>query len=394
MTAFSILPVLVYDATYPGTVTLSEEQLQKLQDGYIDSNGVSVSTGTTISFICELYNRYQISSIKYYFSGAGSITIQTSQNKDVWDTHTTSSQVGYIEAVDFSSFIDWPKYVRVIHSATEASQAFEIQVINKDEEHGYWIDGSLDELDVDSSAGSEPSEVQIFNTSRTTRDFYCFLDIGTSANDAADISLSLEESGTYYGRYEKGLKLSRDYAWTNGVLSGVVVSGTSLRLDPASGTGYYYSPVLDVNGLDPLRIFWEHEDSANTNIDFDDQNDSESTIKYRLYDKAPEAPWSAGQSPNTTDPVWGSLSGTLEYSYVPNNTILPVNAGQYRYAQVVVKFNSDIIGDTSILSSLGVEEALKVSGVESNSYKSIYAKTDISSYSVGDYVNVLTFFIE
>lgn len=393
MTAFNILPAILSNSGYPGDTLLSNTELATLQDGSIDSSGVSVSAGV-ISIDASLFNRYEISEIRYYYTGDGTVQISTSQNKDVWDTHTVLSAAGYAYVSDFSGFDNWPEYVRVTHTVTTSAEVFEIQVINKEEEQGYWYDGSLDELEVDSNVDSTPSEIQIFNDSGKDRDIFCLIDVDSSVDSGDTVELSINSGGPYYGKYDKGIKSNREYLWADGVFSGALTSGTSVVMDPASGTGYYYSPVFDVTGMDPVRLYWEQTDDINSDIDWGTEVDGSYTIAFRMYNAAPESPWTSGQAPSSTDPLWGTLSGSLQYTAAPNNTILEINAGQYNYLQLAVQFNTSVLGSSTSLDSLGLEEAVKVSNISTGSYKVLYAKTQVTEYSVGDHANILSFFIE
>lgn len=392
MTLFNISPSLVYNSLDPGSTTLSAIELIRLQDGFTNSNGVNISSPMIISVISELFNRYEVSRIRYYFSGSGTVSIYTSQNKDVWDEKSVVYGTGYAEVSASSLSGSFPKFVKVTHNISTSATIYEVEVLNNEQKQGYWYNGLKDELDVDSNEESEPSEVQVFNKSGVDRDFYCFIDVNSSVDFGGSLKLGLSESGPFYGKYERGIKSNRDYLFSSGVFSGTVLSGTSVILNPSSGTGYYYSPVFDVSAFNPLRLFTEFSFGVQTSVDWVNNIDSDDTIAFRLLGTPPNPPWVSGLSPDSDDPIWGSISGSLPYKYAPNNAIIDINIGQYRYLQFAVRLNSDIIGQTPILSSLGVEESLKISDIPNQSYKVIYAKTDVDGYSFGDSANVLTFF--
>jgi hypothetical protein len=392
MTKFN-LPFLVYNSLDIGSTVLSSVELSRLQDGNILSGGVSISPTSVVSLIVQLFNRYDLYNIQYYFSGSQNVSISISQNGDVWENKSVTYRTGYAETGNISSNVNFIKFIKIVHTISTPSNIFEIRIINDDSGNGYWYDGSKEELDVDSSGDSEASEVQVFNRTQSSKNFYCLIDIDSSTDSGSTIKLSTSSSGLYYGRYETGIKSNRDFNFSSGEFLDSVVSGTSVILDN-SIEGYYYSPVLDVTSYYPLRVFWESDSDLNTSVDQISSVDGSDTISYRISNITPEIPWTTGNSPSATDPIWGTISGSLLYNNVPNNTILDINIGQYSYLQLAVRLNTSVSGQTPILNNLGVEESLCIENISSNSYKSIYAKTTVSGYSVGDISNILTFYIE
>jgi len=395
MTVFSLTPFVVKNSGVVGATLLTEHQLSTLQDGNTTSSGAPIDSPSTVSVIAELQNRYEISEIRYWNSGVGSVTIESSQNADVWDSLTSSYVSGYtLVSGSLDSFQYWPKNIRVTHQVTTGSgEGYELQIKNKGSEQGYWFDGEQEALPVDSSIEAEPSEIPVFNKTSSPKNIYCFIDTQDTSSSYSTLRLATSSGGPYYSVHETGVRFPRDYTFVSGQFSGTTTSGSNIILATYSGTGYYYSPVLDLDVLGPVRLYWEYYDESGTSIDWNDtQTDSQSTAGVRLHHEPPSGGWVSGGSPDTTDSVWGTLSGTLEYAAVPNDSILEISVGQGRYFQTAFKLASTVSGSSPRIQSFGVEEALVLSGV--SSYTSLFAKTEVMSYVVGDHSNVITFYYE
>src|SRR6187397_1720123 len=71
-----------------GTKVLTETQLSSLVDGVVDSGGVSISSGETLSIVCDLGARYSLSQIYYYRVRATSDTITVYGRQNISDAWT------------------------------------------------------------------------------------------------------------------------------------------------------------------------------------------------------------------------------------------------------------------------------------------------------------------
>jgi hypothetical protein len=97
--------------------------------------------------------------------------------------------------------------------------------------------------------------------------------------------------------------------------------------------------------------------------------------------------------PNPTDPVWGTLSGTLAFEEVASNGILFPTG---RYAQLRYQLNSDPGRQyTPYISSSRLSQGIRVSDIPAGSTKSIYLRTNIpETETVGDQAGRLKIYWE
>jgi hypothetical protein len=97
--------------------------------------------------------------------------------------------------------------------------------------------------------------------------------------------------------------------------------------------------------------------------------------------------------PQQSDPLWGVLSGTLDYEQVQTNSILFPTG---RYAQLEYKLNSDAGRVyTPYLRQSQVTQGIRVSDIPASGTKSIYLRTNIpEGEAIGDQSGLLKVFWE
>ena len=398
MTTFNIMPFFVEDAALPSANVLSEHQLSLLQDGDTSVVGIPVDASDTIGFVASLHNRFEILEARYWYNGVGTVTIESSLGGQFWEEHPVVYTSSYVAASGtFGTDGDWPRNLRVTHTVTTGSgQGFEFQVKNEPDQHGYWYDGSLDALPVDVNIDSEPTPIQIFNKSGATRDFFVLLDSYSGTDFGETTQLATVSGGPFYSLHGTGIRLPRDVAFNLGYMSGVTTSGSSFLLDTSSGTGVYYSPVFDLDGMNPLRAYLESSIPNDTEIDWSDSHEANGYVSMgvRLHHESPSGGWASGQLPAADDYLWGTLSGSLVFEHLINDTLLEINVGQSRYVQLAVQLRTGTLGITPVVSALGIEESLSVPAIPSNSYGVIFVKTQVDTYAAGDHANLLSFYFE
>ena len=377
--------------TGEGSISLTSDELASLVNGTTTS-GIDISTGSSISFEVKLQNRFVLEEIRYWGSNFESASILTSQDGAVWDSPAADSFAEYLSiSGSLSSFDNWPKYVRVFHSAaTSDISAHELQI------HGYsdstfFEDSPGRGVSVDSSAESEPSEIYITNEAPSSKDIHCFVDVGGGSDTVMTMSLGTTYSGTYNLPHSLGYRVPRDYSWSAGQHSGTTVSGSYVILLSASGTGTYTTPVFDLGQNSPTRLYWEFYDETGTSISSDESMSPE-TAEVRFSNTAPTYGWTTGAYPSPSDTVW-SDTGTLQFSKIANEDFMEASIGQYRYVQARLTFNGSP-GTSSRLSAVGFEYPTTLSGVAPHQQRVLYAKSENSSYSVGNVDSVITLSFE
>lgn len=396
MSLVNINNFLIKNSGLGGYDLLSASELEKFVDGLTDTNAVTITS--QISLYIDLFSAYKISEIRYYRSGTSTITIEISQNGVSWDTVSYDSYAGYVSVVDVFSEEDyntWPRYIRINHAKVSADvYGYEVVIISKDFENiGYLSLSSEETVETDNSVPSEITELAIYNKSSSISDIYCLLE-PEGDYDPTGVALSTTSSGYYNRIYEKGLKFPRDASWSSGLSFGLVESGTGLATETASGTGYYYSPVFDISSLLPVRLYFEYSNISGSTLDWNNsQDDSGPTVGVRLYNDVPDAPWESGTLPSEEDSLWGT-QGSLSFVPSINNAVFGGTIGRGKYFQVAVKFITPVLGYSSILTSVGLEESTVLSGVGVNSYSNLYIKTNISGSSQSSSVNLLSFLLD
>jgi hypothetical protein len=392
MTTYRLSPALLKNSGEVGAIELPVDWISKLSDGNTSSDGIAVTTTGTISVDVDLFCRYDISEIRYYYSG-GNVSIHTSQEGQGWQEQPIVDKAGYLVTSGTGGFfVNTPRFARIKHSVSTGTQyGYEIEVYNRDVSQGFGANGTDSSVVVDSNADSEVSPIQVYNKSGQTRNYHCFIE-ETTDNDYDDsVALSDSYSGSFYSRYEKGVDIPRDFSWSTGSFVDTAISGSSIILSVVSGTGYY-SPIFDIRNLNPVRMYWSWSGNSQTSVDNIDQVDDSLTIGLRSSGSVPIAPWSSGVLANPSDTKWNIVDGSLSFSPVSNNVILEPYIGQNGYVQIRVRLNSFVSGSSPEVSRVGFEEATTISGIPNMSYGTVYAKTNMSSYVVGESINLLTFF--
>lgn len=380
----------------PGYTTVTETDIQKLVDGNTSSNGLVISYPDQVSFDIDLFNRYELSEVKYFFTGASSIEFQSSFDGSYWESIQHLNYSGYSSVsgtFGAGSFL-WPQKLRIKHKPTSgSSSSFEVEVWTRGGKLLYGYSGLDTSVAVDGNADSEPSPVIIKNNSGKDRVVYVLIDT-VSSNDYNSLSLSSTVSGIYYKKYQSGMQQPRDISFSTGEFFNTTQSGSSIILFQTTTSGYYRSPVYDLYGAGPVRVYWESYNESGTKIDSISSQDTAPTIGVRYYNVVPESPWTSGSAPNSSDPYWGTISGTLMFKQVVNDSLLEINVGQRRYLQFEVWFSSPVSGTSSRLNALGFEEAINVGQVSSGDNIVVYAKTNVSSHPGSTFSNILTFYHE
>ena len=380
----------------PGYITVTGTNLQKLVDGNTSSNGFSISYPDKASFDVDLLNRYELSEVKYFFSGSSTVEFQSSFDGTYWETLQHSNHSGYssVSGTFGNSAFLWPQKLRIKHEPSSGSStSFEVEVWTRDGKLLYGYSGLDTSVDIDGNAESEASPIVIRNNSGKERAVYALIDT-ISSNDYESLSLSSTVSGEYYKKYESGTQQPRDIPFSSGEFSGTTQSGTNVILLQTTTSGYYRSPVYDLYGRNPVRVYWSCYDEAGTSIDSIGNQDVVPTIGVRHHNTSPVSPWVDGSSPDSADPYWGTLSGTLSFRQVVNDSILEVNVGQKRYLQLEAWFKTPASGTSSRLTALGFEEALGIGVIPPGENAVFYAKTSISSHPGSTFSNITTFYYE
>lgn len=394
MTDFGLAPVVIRNAAVPGANTLTDAQLYKFSDGLTTTSGVLVSG--TIAIDAVLINRFRISEVRYYYSGPSAVSFYSSQNGDAWDALAFSTVAGYaVVSGALAGFYNWPSVVRVVQTdVTASSYGYELDIRTEGQDIGFGQDGLSSSVQVDCSVDAEASPIPIRNMTCLPRDIFCFVSDDSTNQMDETISMSTSVSGPYVSKWERGIQVPRDFSWLSGGFSGTQVNGSYIGLSPSSGTGYYYTPVFEVTGMLPFRAYWTSTLLSNTSIDWLSQADDSSTMGVRWSLTSPVGVWAPGSLPEASDPLWGTLSGTLSYTPVRCATILPPNPpGCRRFFQAAVRLNSIVVGVSPLLMSVGIEEATVLSGVLSDQAGTLYVKTNVSSYARGNSSDILTFFL-
>jgi hypothetical protein len=396
MSLVNLYPTLIKNSLLPGYDVVSSSDLTKFVDGNTSASGVVISGSVSIEI--DLFRRYELSEIRYYYTGNSEVEIFVSKEGTSWESVSYSDESGYASVSGTFSdteFSSWPKALRINHTKNSGDvYGYEVQITGSDTGFTYpQEEGPSNIIDTDVSAESEVTPFLISNNSGASRDINCFLDT-TSSSSYSGVALSTSSSGTFYIAHSRGLRMPRDYAWNLGTFTDTVVSGSVVVTDPSSNTGYYYTPVFDIESFVASRIYFEYTNISGSYIDWDDsQLDSGYTIGVRLYNIVPEAPWVNGTMPSVTDSYW-KTDGSLDFVSISSDQIIGEKIGRAKYFQAAIKFTTPILESSSELIAVGIEEALTSSGIQNGSSANMYIRTNIDSLSSGSGANILTFFLE
>jgi len=375
----------------PGFKTLTETQLVALCNRDVTTNAFTLAAGETLSLICDMAARYKIASMVYFRARATSDTITVygrQSTTEPWAVlpavHTATATS--VTIADTSVY----RYIRIVHSVASGSAGIkEVELYSQDSVivFGNEEQGALQEYAVDTGTNDlATTEVFVRNMDSVTHDYFFLLD--ATDTDSVNYGVSLTSSGVYYPLYSTGVNLPVSYAWSAGSLTNTVITANTVRLG-AAVSGTYFSPVLDLNGLEGRRLFWQATISGATEIDVNSQIDSLPTIHVRMSNTAPSGPWVNGQL--STDSAWSVVSGTLPFTPFSNYTIL--DPSYRRYFQARVELRTTVSGQTPILHQLGIETGLKLP-ILSGAQNKVYVKSINSANHVGAETALVSWYFE
>ncbi len=375
----------------PGFKVLTEAQLAALCNRDVSTNAFTLAAAENLSLICDMAARYKIESVVYFRSRAttDTITIYGRQSTtEPWTVLPTVNTTTATTATIAGSSVY--RYVRIVHSVTAGSAGIkEVELYSQDNviTFGSGEQGTLQEYSIDS--GTEElatTEVFVRNVDSVPHDFYFLLD--PTDVDSANYGLSLTSSGVFHPLYSTGVSLPVSYAWSAGSLANTVITANTVRLG-AAVSGTYFSPVLDLNGLEGRRLFWRATISGATELDVNSQIDSLPTIEIRMSNTAPTAPWASGQL--STDSTWSVVSGTLPFTPAANYTVL--NPAYRRYFQARVEFRTTVSGQTPVLEQLGIETGIKLP-ILAGAQDKVYVKSLNSTNHTGSDTALVCWYFE
>jgi len=378
-----------------GSLVLDEPSLWLLSDGDVASSGVEVLAGESLSVFIDFQNRFVLSEVRVWHT-SGTVSCSSSMEGSLWDVHSTYTEAGYTSVSgSFVSFDNWPRRVLVeLASASSTACCYEIELYGDPdgirEVESYYGSG----IPVDSSSDHEVTTISVRNEGASTRNLYCCIDRSSSFDLGVSLALASTPSGVFYKPHEKGFRVPRDYAWGTGEMVYTTISGAVVVLEGTAVSGTYSTPVFDVSAMSPCLAYWEYYDETGTSIDSSLVSTDSPTMQVRVSNHTPIGGWVSGQAPVSTDPIWGTLSGTLTYNNISMDDLLTVSIGQYRYVQLQAQFNASVSGTSSRLSAVGLEESISFGSIAPEATADVYVQTDSSSYSLGQQSVLTTFFIE
>jgi hypothetical protein len=369
-------------------LTLTEAQCASLTDGNTTSSGISITSGNSLSVICDLGARYDLYEVRYYRTRATTDTIAVAGRQtliDTWDTLTVS---GTGNSAAFPAGVDKYRYIRLTHSVTAGTgTAFELEIYTDDREvHvGSQEQGEIGAYTIDTGTGDlTPLPVQIRNADPVAHDYYVLLD--PTDTDSSDYALASGIAGPYRSLHETGINLPNTYAWTAGSFTNTSVLSNKVRTTSTSGT--YFTPVMDLGSIRGRRLFWKSTLSGTNQLDVDSRVDSQATVEYRMSNTAPTGAWTSGQL--STDSRWSVVSGTLPWSIAVNNEIM--DPAYKRYFQARVEFHATT-GQTPLLEMIGIEDAFVVH-VEPGQSAPVYARSITSQDKSGSNAALMVWYFE
>ncbi len=358
------------------TRSLTEEELSSLTDGVVSSGTLFLLSGEEAIMTCDLNDRYNLDSFKYFYSGDGDITMSVSESQDVWSSVAYSIISGGVQSsLDGYS----PRWLKVSHNVTTGSgDLYEIEVYNDDANILFGPTGNFSTYGMDAS-GETSVPISVYNPTDSVRDMNVFVGEGVETEADNFIQAGFTSGGTFYPKREYGLYLPRDFSWDSGSHTGTINNSGYLTLSGASTSGTYYSPVFYIGAYPNSRVFWEYSLADGGYVDYRNTLDSESCVGFRRYNYSPTGAWIDGSMPDDDDPIWSTLSGSLDFTSVTNNSILDIRNNYY------VQFVLSVSGtqpSPPYLSKLGVEGSLTLENVPSGGFKDIYVSS--VSGTVGD----------
>ena len=373
--------------------SVSQEDLQLLVDGDTSVTGIDVSS-ETLALICDLGSRYRVSRIVYHRDEATSESIQLwgrqGPTEDYeWESISlTTVESTYVE-IDLSSVASKFRELRLRHAvSTGTSTVYELEVFASDRDVEFGYSGEYEKMSVDSGQCVNVVEgIPLFNPTTSPQTFYALLDADDA--DSFGVKTSLTSSGVFAGVYERGVNIPADFPWGNGSFVSTAISGTSVALASGTLSGKYYTPVIDISGLDGRRFFWDATLSGSNVVD-SPSVDSVFTVEIRLDNTMPsDIGWSSGQL--SDDSNWSLASGTLPFIPIDNNHIF--SSDYFDYFQACVTFDSTVMWETALLNSIGVEEGLAFV-IPAKDSATIYLHSSHQDHYTGRETGLLTWFFE
>ena len=358
------------------TKSLSEGELGGLTDGATSSGTLFLLSGEEAILVCDLNDRYNLDSFKYFYSGDGDIAMSVSESQDVWSSITYSAISGGVQSsLDGYS----PRWLQINHNVTTGSgNMYEVEIYNDDANILFGPTGNFSNYGMDAS-GFIYTPVAVYNPTTSVRDINVFVGEGVDTEADNYLQASLTSSGTFYPKREYGLYLPRDFSWDSGSHDGTINNFGYLTVSGTTTSGTYYSPVFYTAAYPNSRVFWEYSLADGGYVDYRSTLDSESCIGFRRYNYAPTGEWTDGSMPDDNDPIWSTSSGSLPFVPVTNNSILDIRNNYF------VQFVLSISGTQPSpphISKLGIEGALTIESVPSEGFKDIYVSS--VSGTVGD----------
>lgn len=372
--------------------SLSEDDLELLRDGDLDTVGITV-TGETLAVIADLGARHRLDNLKYYRNAATleNISLFGKQGEDasyLWEEISYTDMGDHLLA-DLSGVDDRYEFLKVVHTViTDSATVYELEAVTDDGEISFGPTGEATVYSVDSGTNTLfPEAVQIYNPTSDPHTFFCLPD--GEDQDSVGLSVGATSSGIFTVLHDSGISIPKSFPWSSGEKQNVSESGSDLVL--TSGTsGTFYTPVMDVSVLEGRRLFWYATLSGSNVIDDTSRDDSVPTISVRFSNETPtDGGWVSGQL--STDPNWSTSSGILPWEPHDNYQIL--HPKYLNYFQARIEFESPLDGESPILHSLGIEEALAVD-INPSTYETIYVKSIFDEHVFGRKSNLLVWFFE
>lgn len=377
--------------TEPGYKTLSETDLEVFSDGDTTVSGISFS-GENVLLICDLGARYDLDGVVYYRQAATTETTvfygRQGEGAEYPWALLSYTEDGQEVAVDLRESENKYRFIKVVHSVSEGTAvAFELEVITSVEEIMFGTVEGVSKLAVDSgTSNATTEEIPIYNPDSVLHEFFCLLD--SQGVDSSGLLLGTS-SGTLFGLHETGLSVPDDFPFASGSFNNTVVSSGTIVLQ--SGTsGFYYTPIIDIDSFEGPRLFFEATVTGTNKIDESGNIDNVPTIGVRLSDSAPvNGGWVSGQL--STDSNWDVVSGTLSFNPMENGRIL--EPWHPRYFQARAEFSGPGGGESPILLAAGVEEGHKLT-ISGGGSQSVFIKSTYGDHFMGREAALFVWYLE
>lgn len=368
---------------FGSSLVLPDESLSALTDGNVSTSAITVSGGSAITILCDLRNRFNIDSIKYYHSGGGTVDMYISDSIDTWYTVTPVSE-SWGTSLDLLGSSYNPCWLKVVHSIdTGEVDIREIEIYNEDYNILFGPAGEFDSYGMDTS-GSIIDVVDIYNQTTLTRDINVFIE-DNKESEADDLIMVGLTSGTLISKRETGVALPRDFQWDNGCHDGTKALGQYLVVSGTLVSGTYYSPVIDLSSHNNYRFFWNSVSVGERSVNYGSGN-SEDCFGVRRYNIPPSGSWANGSMAEDYDQYWSLSVGSLDFVPTPNDTILELRPWDY------LQFAVTLTGTSSVYLA-GIESPLVVEDVLPKSSKEVYISS-VSGTTSGKTAHILCWYTE